>query len=66
MAPGGDDANPGTLDRPWATLHHAAEVLGAGETVYARGGTYPITEQIRLKNSGTEGAWIVYAGYPGE
>jgi len=66
VAPGGSDSNPGTLDQPWATLHHAAEVLSAGETVYVRGGTYPITEQIRLKNSGTEDAWIVYAGYPGE
>ena len=66
VAVDGDDADPGTFDRPWATLHHAAEVLKAGETVYVRGGTYRINRQIRPKNSGTAEAWIVYAGYPGE
>lgn len=66
IALNGNDSNPGTLDKPWATINHAAEVIKAGDTVYLRGGTYRITQQIRTKNSGTQKAWIVYSSYPGE
>lgn len=66
VAPDGDDANPGTYDRPWATLNHAAETLQAGQTVYVRGGVYALERQVRFKNAGREGAWITYAAYPGE
>ena len=66
VAVNGKDSNPGTLDKPWATINHAAEVLKAGQTLYIRSGTYRITEQIKTKNSGNENNWIVYASYPGE
>jgi hypothetical protein len=66
VALNGSDSNPGTFDKPWATINHAAEALKAGETLYLRGGTYRISQQIRSKNSGTEKAWIVYSSYPGE
>lgn len=66
VALNGSDSNPGTFDKPWATINHAAQVLEAGETVYVRGGTYRLTQQIRTKNSGTKNAWIVYSSYPGE
>ncbi len=62
----GDDANPGSYDRPWATLNHAAETLRAGQTVYVRGGVYALERQVRFKNAGAQGAWITYAAYPGE
>ncbi|HEY9602044.1 MAG TPA: right-handed parallel beta-helix repeat-containing protein [Allocoleopsis sp.] len=66
VALNGNDSNPGTLEKPWATINHAAEVAKAGETVYIRGGTYRLNQQIRAKNSGTKTAWIVYSSYPGE
>ena len=66
VALNGSDSSPGTFDKPWATINHAAEVLKAGETVYIRGGKYRITQQIRSKNSGTKSKWIVYSSYPGE
>ncbi|HEY9635750.1 MAG TPA: right-handed parallel beta-helix repeat-containing protein [Coleofasciculaceae cyanobacterium] len=66
VALNGSDSNPGTFDKPWVTINHAADVLKAGETVYIRGGTYRINQQIVAKNSGTEKAWIVYSSYPGE
>ena len=66
VALNGNDSNPGTLDQPWATINHAAEVLKAGETVYIRGGTYRLTQQIRSKKPGNKNAWIVYSSYPGE
>ena len=40
VATGGDDAGPGTVARPFATLRHAADVAGAGDTVLARAGIY--------------------------
>jgi hypothetical protein len=42
VSPDGDDANPGTADRPFRTVRHAATRAEAGDTVVLRGGTYPI------------------------
>lgn len=66
VAPDGSDDNPGTRQRPWASLAHAAEVARAGQTVTVRGGTYPLARRIIVRNSGVEGAWITFQGYPGE
>jgi len=38
VAPTGNDANPGTLSRPWRTIQPAADTLGTGDTVYIRRG----------------------------
>lgn len=40
VAPNGNDMNPGTYDKPWATWQRAFEVAGPGDTVYIRGGIY--------------------------
>ncbi|MGE5557293.1 MAG: malectin domain-containing carbohydrate-binding protein [Bacillota bacterium] len=66
VAPGGSDDNPGGIDKPWATIQKAADTLQAGDTIYIRGGRYQIATEIEPKNSGSEGRWITYAGYPGE
>ena len=34
--PAGSDSNPGTIDRPFATLAKAASVLQPGDTCYLR------------------------------
>lgn len=64
VAPNGNDANPGTIDRPWRTIQKAADTLNAGEMVYIRGGTY--RERVVPKHSGSAGNFIVYAAYPSE
>lgn len=64
VAPTGNDADPGTIDRPWRTLAKAATSLAAGDTVLVRGGTY--REAVTLRASGTTGAPITLAAYPGE
>jgi hypothetical protein len=64
VAPTGNDANPGTLDKPWRTIQHAADTLVAGETVYLRAGVYH--ERVMPQNSGGPGSEITYAAYPGE
>lgn len=73
IAPGGDDANPGTKDQPLATLERARAVLRAlphpkGATVWLRGGVYSRTQTFFLQeqDSGAAGAPIVYRACPGE
>lgn len=78
VAPNGDDHNPGTKERPFATVQRAQSAVKAGDTVYLRGGTYHLTEaQIAhkeriyacvtyLDKSGRPGKYITYSAYPGE
>ncbi|MGE5557294.1 MAG: malectin domain-containing carbohydrate-binding protein [Bacillota bacterium] len=66
VAVDGSDDNPGTIDRPWATVQKAADALQAGDTVYLRSGRYYIDNEIIPRNSGKPERWITYAGYPGE
>jgi hypothetical protein len=48
VAPGGSDANPGTLESPWGTLARALEALRPGDTLYVRTGVY--RERIQTPN----------------
>jgi parallel beta-helix repeat protein len=64
VAPGGNDSNPGTESKPWKTIQKAARTLAPGDTVYIRAGTYQ--ERVTPQNSGSAGAVITYAAYPGE
>jgi hypothetical protein len=66
VAPTGSDNGPGSADRPWATINHAAEKAVAGDTVVVRDGRYLLSAQVRPRNSGKPGAWITFIGYPGE
>src|SRR5262245_39774042 len=47
VAVSGSDTGPGTADRPWATINHAAEQAVAGDTVIVRGGYYVLPTQVR-------------------
>src|SRR5438270_13876798 len=42
VAPAGSDDNPGTLEKPFATIQRAQAAVGPGHTVFVRGGTYPM------------------------
>lgn len=65
VAPGGNNANPGTITRPWKTIQKAAHTLIAGDTVYIRTGTYH--ERVIPRNSGSAvDGYITYTAYPGE
>ncbi len=78
VAPNGNDANPGTIDKPFATVQKAQDAANAGDVVYLRGGTYHMTEaQISKKErmwayvtyldkSGKAGAPITYTAYENE
>jgi hypothetical protein len=66
VAVNGNDAGPGTFDRPWATINHAAEEARPGDIVFVRGGQYSLSAQVRVVHSGRSGAWISFIGYPSE
>jgi hypothetical protein len=66
VATNGNDSNPGTLSSPWKTLGKAGATAGPGDTVYIRGGNYPVTSTQYLARSGTASAWITFKNYANE
>jgi parallel beta-helix repeat protein len=52
----GNDSNPGSSSAPFRTFSKAASMLSAGSTLYIHPGTY--NEQLKILNSGADGAWI--------
>ena len=77
VAPGGNNAGPGTMDRPFATVERARDAIRrirtrvlATEaiTVHIRGGKYFRASSFALTqdDSGVEDRAITYRAYPGE
>jgi hypothetical protein len=78
VAPGGDDANPGTIERPFASLARAQRSVSPGDTVFLRGGNYRMKESdiaqrdgflasiMLLEKSGTNGRPIRYQAFGDE
>lgn len=64
IAPGGDDAAPGTLAEPWGSFERAAGLRG-GDTLVVRGGTYHV-DRIELRMSGTPVSPVTIVNFPGE
>ena len=68
VAPDGDNANPGTRDRPWATPGYGSRQLAPGDTLIILGGRYVLSEydaDVITPPSGTASAWITIQGEPG-
>ena len=55
----GNDVGDGSAAHPWATLRHADEVVGPGDTVLVADGVY--RGDIVLRKSGTSGHPITFA-----
>lgn len=77
VATNGSDANPGTADKPFATLARARDAVrkpnaeGPAKemlTVWVRGGTYALRDTLPFgpDDSAAPKQRIVYAAYPGE
>jgi parallel beta-helix repeat protein len=60
--PAGGNGNPGTLAQPWATLQHAADSVGPGDSVTVLAGDYAAFE---VTTSGNSGAPILFRAAPG-
>jgi hypothetical protein len=63
-APGGSDAAPGTLERPFRSVQRLANSLPPGGTGCAREGTY--REEVTVSRGGRRGAPTTVSSYPGE
>jgi len=64
LATTGDDANLGTLEKPWRTFTHAVGNLDAGDVLYVRRGEY--AEAFNVRAYGRPGRPIVISAFPGE
>ena len=47
-APGAADTNPGTEEKPFKTVQHAADVVKPGDTVFVMAGKYD--ERVKVEN----------------
>jgi hypothetical protein len=61
-AAGGNDANTGDKDHPWATLQHAADQVMPGDSVVVMPGEYT---GFHLQTGGLAGQPITFAAQPG-
>jgi hypothetical protein len=69
VSPAGDDANPGSLEKPFETLQRAQQAVRQKHgVVFLRGGTYylPSTLVFTAADSGTSGAPVIFQNYPKE
>lgn len=67
ISPTGNDGNAGTFASPRLTVNQGWALLSAGDTLYARGGTYTCTSIQRAQGkSGTSGSKLYFLNYPGE
>jgi hypothetical protein len=66
VATSGNDANPGTLTQPLATIQRAVNLVQPGGTIAIRGGTYALTTNIQIVHSGTASAPITMSSFQGE
>lgn len=76
VAPTGHDTDPGTLEKPFATVQRAQDAVAPGDTVNLRGGTYVMKELASQKGifgyityldkSGSREKPITYRAYKNE
>ena len=66
VAVNGNDANPGTMAQPLATIQKAVNVVPLGGTIAIRGGTYALSTNIQIMRSGTATSPITMTSFPGE
>jgi hypothetical protein len=66
VAPTGSDGNPGTLEKPFATIQRAQQAVRQQPgPVWLRGGTYYLSEKLVFSagDSGSKAAPVVYQAY---
>ena len=62
----GIDTSAGTMDQPLKSITKAISLAHAGDTIYVRGGTYPLVSTIAISKSGTSGSRYNLFGYENE
>ncbi len=68
VSPAGDDANPGTRERPWASPGAASRRLHSGDTLIILRGRYRLSgdDDILTPPSGTPDGWVTIVGEAGQ
>ncbi|HVM59827.1 MAG TPA: right-handed parallel beta-helix repeat-containing protein [Verrucomicrobiae bacterium] len=66
VSPSGNDTNSGAIDSPLSNITAAVNLVGPGDTIYLRGGTYTYSTTILITNGGTAAAPINLFAYPNE
>jgi Pel9A-like, right handed beta helix region len=67
VAPSGSsDSNNGSISSPFATFGKAVGLALAGDTIYARGGTYNLSSRFTIDKAGASNNPINLVAYPGE
>lgn len=70
VSPEGDNSKPGSMNEPWLTWGKGFLRARPGDTVYIRGGTYPVSsffQTIEIKHGkGSPDSPISIMNYPGE
>lgn len=66
VASDGLDINSGTISAPFKTITKAVSVMTAGDTVFVRGGTYPLSTTISISKKGSASVRYYLLAYPGE
>lgn len=66
VSPKGNDKNPGTATRPFASLQRAIDAVRPGQVICLRGGTYQPTRRTLFKKGGTNRAGFEVRSFPGE
>jgi hypothetical protein len=73
VSPSGDDRNPGTLERPFASIAQGQRAAQPGDTIWLRGGVYEFVggpgareSAVLLDKSGAPGRPIHYFAFSGE
>jgi hypothetical protein len=61
-APGAADTNPGSQDKPFKTVQHAADLAKPGDVIYVMAGKYD--ERVKVKGGGEEGQPIKFQAMP--
>ncbi len=64
VSPDGDDADPGTKEKPWRTIQKAADAIMPGDTCFIHEGVY--RETVAAKRSGEPGKPIRFLAVPGD
>jgi len=68
VSPNGDNSNPGTFEKPWATPGFGSKQLQPGDTLIILGGRYILSQyfdDMITPPSGTQQQWIVIKGEEG-
>jgi Pel9A-like, right handed beta helix region len=63
---GSSDSNNGSIGSPFATFGKAIGLANAGDTIFARGGTYNLNSTLSISKGGVSGNPINLWAYPGE